>query len=150
VNFLQKQHGQIPPEQLKEINDVFNQFDKDSSGFLSPHEFKACLSALGEAISEENLHVVTKTYGDAEGRVSKDKFTDFMISRLSDTDTVEQITNSFKTLAGDQDFVTEQQLRIAFAQDQEALAYLLSNLPPKDNVPGGLDYHKFTHEAFSR
>jgi len=125
-------------------------FDKDNSGFLSPHEFKACLSALGEAISEESLHVVTKTYGDADGRVSKEKFTEFMIARLSDTDTAEQIVNSFKTLSGNQDFVTEQQLRIAFGQDQEALNYLLANLPAKDGVAGGYDFTKFVQSAFSR
>jgi len=147
---LAKQHGQVPPEQLKEINECFVQFDKDNSGFLSPHEFKACLSALGEAISEESLHVVTKTYGDADGRVSKEKFTEFMIARLSDTDTAEQIVNSFKTLSGNQDFVTEQQLRIAFGQDQEALNYLLANLPAKDGVAGGYDFTKFVQSAFSR
>ena len=147
---LAKQHGQVPPEQLKEINECFAQFDKDNSGFLSPHEFKACLSALGEAISEENLHVVTKAYGDADGRVSKEKFTDFMIARLSDTDTADQIVNSFKTLAGNQDFVTEQQLRAAFGGDPDALQYLLANLPPKDGIAGGYDFTKFVHDAFSR
>lgn len=147
---LSKQHSQVPPEQLKEINECFAQFDKDGSGFLSPHEFKACLSALGEHLSEENVHTVTKSIGDAEGRVSKDKFMEYMVTRLSDTDTAEQIVNSFSCLAGGQDFVTEQQLRIAFGQDPAALQYLLENMPPKEGVAGGYDYHKFTSSAFSR
>ena len=70
AELLAKEHGQVPPEQLQEINECFAQFDKDSSGTLVPHEFKACLSALGEAITEEAMHKLTQQYGDEIGRAS--------------------------------------------------------------------------------
>merc|ERR1711988_1197008 len=116
---LAQQHSQVPPEQLNEIKECFTQFDKDAKGHLIIYELKACLSALGESISEEGLDLVIKQYGDAEGRVDLANFTNFMVARLADAD-------------------NENQLRIAFPQDPDALAYLLQNIP-RHAESGGYD-----------
>jgi len=149
AELLAKEHGQVPPEQLQEINECFAQFDKDSSGTLVPHEFKACLSALGEAITEEAMHALTQQYGDEEGRITLPKFTEFMISRLADNDTKEQILTSFRVLSGDKDYVTEMQLRTAFGQDQDSLNYILANIEPKEGVEGGLDFEAFVSKCYA-
>lgn len=149
AELLAKEHGQVPPEQLQEINECFAQFDKDSSGTLVPHEFKACLSALGEAITEEAMHKLTQQYGDADGLITLPKFTEFMISRLADNDTKEQIMTSFRVLSGDKDYVTEMQLRTAFGQDQDSLNYILEHIKPKEGIEGGLDFESFVNECYA-
>ena len=57
---------------------------------------------------------------------------------LSDSESKEQIIESFKSLAGGLDFVTESQLRFVF-QD-ENLQYMLQSMPKKEGVEGGYDY----------
>lgn len=146
---LAQQHSQVPPEQLNEIKECFTQFDKDAKGHLIIYELKACLSALGESISEEGLDLVIKQYGDAEGRVDLANFTNFMVARLADADNENQILASFNVLSGGRDFVTEEQLRIAFPQDAEALAYLLQNIP-RHAESGGYDFAAFVRNAYSR
>jgi len=143
-----KQHSQVAPEQLNEIRECFKQFDKDNRGSLSNYEFKACLSALGESVSDETVNNVLKQYGNEENRITQDQFTEFMISRLADSDSETQIVNSFKSLAGDRDYVTADQLSIGF--DEETKKYLLTQMPAKEGVDGGYDYVKYAQDIFSR
>ena len=37
----------VSEEQIREINQTFNYFDRNKSGQLEYHEFKACLRSLG-------------------------------------------------------------------------------------------------------
>jgi len=143
-----KQHSQVAPEQLNEIHECFKQFDKENRGSLSNYEFKACLSALGESVSDDTVNNVLKQYGNDENRITQDKFTEFMVSRLADSDSEAQIVNSFKSLAGDRDYITADQLSIGF--DEETKKYLLAHLPPKEGVDGGYDYVKYAADIFSR
>jgi len=48
-----------------------------------------------------------------------------MKKRLADTDSQEQILESFKALAGDKDFVTEEDLRRS-GMDNEKVSYLIA------------------------
>jgi len=143
---LSKKHSDVTADQLNELKECFAHFDKSSNNSLLPHEFKACLSSLGESLSEQQMDVVIKEYGDAEGKITFQKFTDFMAKRLTDTDNKEQILASFKCLAGDKNFITEQELKIAFP-DADQRDYLLANLPP---LEGGYDYSSFTADIFTR
>lgn len=145
---LAKQHNQVPAEQLKEIKECFTQFDKENKGHLIKYELKACLSALGESVTEEGLDALLSQYGDAEARVNLDKFTEFMIARLADTDSEHQILASFKCISGDRPFVTEDQLNIGFSQNPEALQYLLASIPAHPD--GGYDYVAFVRSIFVR
>jgi len=148
---MTKSHGEVPSEQLQEIRDCFAKFDKDSNGTLARHEFKACLSALGEDISEPALDALMATHGQASDRgqlLSLESFTTFMINRLKDTDTEQQIIDSFKALCHDRPFVTEQELRMVFREEVD-FQYLLSQIP-KTSDGSGYDYVAYTKSIFSR
>lgn len=97
----------ITQEQLNEFRMSFNHFDKTRGGRLNPDEFKSCLVSLGYNIRSDRQ-------GDADfrrimlivdpnntGYVTFDTFLDFMTREATDTDTAEQIIDSFRILAGD-------------------------------------------------
>lgn len=65
------------------------------------------------------------------------------ISRTEVSDTPQTINNAFKTIAGDKDFVTEQELRRVL--DQETVDYLLQNM---EKTPNGYNYHTFTQKTY--
>jgi len=148
---LTKQHGEVPSEQLQEIRECFAKFDKDHNGTLARHEFKACLSALGEDISDAALDALMATHGQNTDHgivLSLDNFTAFMINRLKDTDTEQQIIDSFKALCHDRPFITEQELRLVF-REEENFQYLLTQIP-KTSDGSGYDYVAYTKNIFSR
>ena len=45
----------LSPEQIQEIRDTFNHFDKDKDGFLTKLDFKACLASIGEDLSDSDF-----------------------------------------------------------------------------------------------
>jgi Ca2+-binding EF-hand superfamily protein len=142
-------HGELPAEQLAEIQECFRKFDKDSTGGLARHEFKACLSALGEDISEAALDALWDGNHNANNEIEMEAFTNFVVSRLKDTDSEQQIVESFRALAGDRPFITESELKVAFREPAE-LEYILANMPPAAGVEGGYDYVAYTKSIFSR
>eukprot|EP01095_Lingulamoeba_sp_RSL-Kostka_P016998 TRINITY_DN85_c0_g2_i1.p1 TRINITY_DN85_c0_g2~~TRINITY_DN85_c0_g2_i1.p1 ORF type:complete len:600 (-),score=321.95 TRINITY_DN85_c0_g2_i1:47-1846(-) len=148
---MSKQHGQVPAEQLAEIKECFNQFDKNQNGFLVNHELKACLSALDEVVSDEQLEDILKQYGDDNNNITLQGFTDFMVNRLEDTHDQSQILDSFKILCDGRDYITEGELQPGFGSEPETLAYLLANMPKKvvDDVEG-YDYVAYVESMFSR
>lgn len=133
---------------LAEIHECFAQFDKDHDGSLARHELKACLSALDEDVSESALDAFFAKYGGESQTISKDAFTEFMLNRRADTDTKDQILESFQVITGGSDFITLDQLKMIFTGDD--LDYLLKHLPPKEGQENAYDFAAFTEAMFSR
>lgn len=97
----------ITQEQLTEFRGSFNHFDKNKSGRLNPDEFKSCLVSLGFNIRSDKQgdadfrRIMDVVDPNKTGYVAFDAFLDFMTRETTDTDTAEQIIDSFKILAGD-------------------------------------------------
>ncbi|XP_074600790.1 alpha actinin isoform X2 [Brevipalpus obovatus] len=141
----------ITQAQLNEFRMSFNHFDKNRTGGLNPDEFKSCLVSLGYNLRGDRQ-------GDAEfrrimcivdpnntGYVSFDAFLDFMTRETTDTDTAEQIIDSFRILAGDKPFITADELRRELPPDQAD--YCIKRMSPYNGsgtVPGALDYMSFS------
>ncbi|XP_015782541.1 alpha-actinin isoform X1 [Tetranychus urticae] len=141
----------ITQEQLNEFRMSFNHFDKTRSGRLNPDEFKSCLVSLGYNIRSDRQ-------GDADfrrimlivdpnntGYVTFDTFLDFMTREATDTDTAEQIIDSFRILAGDKSYITADELRRELPPDQAE--YCIKRMAPYRGtgaVPGALDYMSFS------
>lgn len=97
----------ITQEQLSDFRSAYNHFDKKRTGRLSPEEFRSCLVSLsynlrndkqGEADFKRIMAIVDP---NNTGYVTFDAFLDFMTRNTIDTDTAEQIIDSFRILAGD-------------------------------------------------
>lgn len=144
---LLKQSGsRVSPEQLSEFNETFKQFDKDNTGTLEKHEFKACLSALGHYSTDEQVTNLVNSLGKKQpGKIVFEEFVEYMVSKTEDTDTPATINNSFKTIAGDRDYVTEDELKRFM--DANTVAYLLKHMPSLGN--GQYDYKAYTKASYT-
>lgn len=141
----------ITEAQMKEFRDTFNHFDRDRSMSLEPHEFKMCLISLnynikeGEKGEEEFNRLMSIVDPNETGKVSFQAFVDFMTQEVSDSDTAEQVMDSFKILAGDKPYITADELRRELPPDQAE--YCIARMAPfegEDAVDGALDYMSFS------
>ncbi|XP_022130698.1 alpha-actinin, sarcomeric isoform X1 [Pieris rapae] len=141
----------ITQEQLTEFRASFNHFDKNRTGRLAPEELKSCLVSLGYSIGKDRQgeldfqRILAVVDPNNTGYVSFDAFLDFMTRESTDTDTAEQVIDSFRILAGDKPFITAEELRRELPPDQAE--YCVSRMPPYRGPgapPGALDYMSFS------
>lgn len=97
----------ITQEQLTEFRSSFNHFDKNRTGRLAPDEFKSCLVSIGYSIGKDRQgeldfqRILAVVDPNSTGFVHFDAFLDFMTRENTDTDTAEQVIDSFRILASD-------------------------------------------------
>lgn len=97
----------ITQEQLTEFRSSFNHFDKNRAGRLAPDEFKSCLVSIGYSIGKDRQgeldfqRILAVVDPNSTGFVHFDAFLDFMTRENTDTDTAEQVIDSFRILASD-------------------------------------------------
>ncbi|XP_035437224.1 alpha-actinin, sarcomeric isoform X2 [Spodoptera frugiperda] len=141
----------ITQEQLTEFRASFNHFDKNRTGRLAPEEFKSCLVSLGYSIGKDRQgeldfqRILAVVDPNSTGYVSFDAFLDFMTRESTDTDTAEQVIDSFRILAGDKPYITADELRRELPPDQAE--YCVARMPPYrgPGAPAGaLDYMAFS------
>lgn len=101
----------ITQEQLTEFRSSFNHFDKNRIGRLAPEEFKSCLVSIGYSIGKDKQgeldfqRILAVVDPNSTGFVHFDAFLDFMTRESTDTDTAEQVIDSFRILASDKVFM---------------------------------------------
>ncbi|XP_076442303.1 alpha-actinin, sarcomeric-like isoform X2 [Babylonia areolata] len=141
----------ISEDQMNEFRMSFNHFDKNRTRRLEPKEFKACLISLGYKIRDDKQgeadfqRIMSIVDPNNSGYVTFDAFLDFMTRETADTDTAEQVMQSFKILAGDKPYITAQILRQELPPDQAE--YCIQRMAPytgRDAEPGALDYMSFS------
>ncbi|CAH2041336.1 unnamed protein product, partial [Iphiclides podalirius] len=141
----------ITHEQLNEFRASFNHFDKNRTGRLAPEELKSCLVSLGYSIGKDRQgeldfqRILAVVDPNNTGYVSFDAFLDFMTRESTDTDTAEQVIDSFRILAGDKPYITAEELRRELPPDQAE--YCVARMPPyrgSGAPPGALDYMAFS------
>jgi len=145
---LEQSGSGVTAEQLAEYQETFKAFDKDKSGDLEPHEFKACLAALGDDVDDATVNRLISTFGKTKpGRMMFEEFTNYMISKAEASDTPNTIKNAFKEISGGKDFITEEDLNRVPGMTPETVTYLLSNMP---NNGGKYDYNGFTDNTYKK
>ncbi|XP_039501309.1 alpha-actinin, sarcomeric-like [Drosophila santomea] len=141
----------ISQEQLNEFRSSFNHFDKNRTGRLSPEEFKSCLVSLGYSIGKDCQgdldfqRILAVVDPNNTGYVHFDAFLDFMTRESTDTDTAEQVIDSFRILAADKPYILPDELRRELPPDQAE--YCIQRMPPykgPNGVPGALVYMSFS------
>ncbi|XKL66158.1 hypothetical protein PGB90_009578 [Kerria lacca] len=141
----------ITQDQLNEFRASFNHFDKNRTGRLTPEEFKSCLVSLGYSIGKDRQgeidfqRILAIVDANSTGYVHFDAFLDFMTRETTDTDTAEQVIDSFRILAGDKPYILADELRRELPPDQAE--YCIHRMPPykgPNSAPGALDYMSFS------
>lgn len=141
----------ITQEQLNEFRGTFNHFDKNRTGRLNPDEFKSSLVSLGYNVRSDKQgdaefrRIMTVVDPNATGYVAFGTFLDFMTRESTDTDTAEQIVDSFRVLSGDKQYITAEDLRRELPHDQaEYCIQRMHAYKGVGTVPGALDYLSFS------
>jgi len=141
----------LTDEQIQEINDNFEYFDKDNSKYLNRRELRTCLQSLGEEATPAEVTKVFDEYDtDKDGKIGFEEFKRFMFKQLGDTNTIDEIRQAFKYLSYDEEFITIENLT-AVVNDvsfkDRHVEYLKREMKPKGN---GLDWPTWTQEVFDR
>jgi actinin alpha len=136
----------LSPEQLKELKDAYNHFDKDRDGSLIKLEFKALLAALGEDLPDNEVDkIFAASDKDKDGKINFDEFVAFFSKAQSASSGYDEVMNAFAQLAEGKDVVTEGQLRSCM--DKAEVDYLLTKMPQKD---GGYDYKAYVNATYGK
>lgn len=145
----------ITEEQMKELRTTFNHFDKDQTNKLEKSEFRKCLIALGYNIDISNeddpefLRIMKMVDPNCVGSVTFQAFLDFMTHETTDTDTADQVLESFRILAGDKPYITADELHRELPPEQAD--YCISRMSAyigEDAAPGALDYRSFSSALY--
>lgn len=145
----------ISQEQLNEFRGSFNHFDKNRTGKLNPDEFKSCLISLGYSIGKDRQgdidfqRICGIVDPNSSGFVQFDAFLDFMTRENVDSDTAEQVIDSFRILAGDKPFILPEELQRELPPDQAE--YCIQRMQPYsggDAPAEALDYMSFSTSLY--
>ncbi|XP_078590924.1 alpha-actinin, sarcomeric-like isoform X4 [Branchiostoma floridae x Branchiostoma japonicum] len=140
----------IPEEKLQEFRASFSHFDKKRTLALEPESFRQCLLSMGYHFNPgregdaEFAHILGVVDPNGSGYVTFQAFLDFMTRETTDSDTAEQVMQSFKILAGDKPYITQEELRRELPPDQaEYCIARMTQYTGPDGIPGALDYMSF-------
>ncbi|MDP2434761.1 MAG: hypothetical protein Q8P67_03370, partial [archaeon] len=136
----------LTPDQFKEIDDNFQQFDADHDSLLTGRELKTCLYSLGEEKGPKQIAEIVDKFGNGSGSITYDNFKEFMIQLLGDADTKDEILNGFQLINRRADGVATQE-RMALVLSEPDVSYILTTAPPQAD---GVDYTVWTEDVFSR
>jgi len=134
----------VSKEQYAEIQQQWTQFDKDKSGTLDRHEFKALLYSLGEEKGSQEVIAIMEKVGEGKGkecRIKYNGFKEFMITQLGDTETKEEIINGFRLINRGSETIKDD--LITQVMENEELAFIKST-----HASG--DYSAWAETVFAR
>jgi len=132
---------QLSAEKMEEYKQTYLHFDADQNGLLEYYELRACLTAIGEDVTDDQAKEFIAKYTDT-GKMSFENFTNFMEEHFANTDTSEGYKEAFRCIAGGNPFITAEQLAQFFPDDAE---YLKSRMP---EVEGGYDYTQYVYQSY--
>merc|ERR1712110_1168454 len=109
----------ISQEQMNEFRASFNHFDRAKKGYLELDDFAAVLISMGYQLGEQEFARIMAIVDPSNtGMGTFQSFIDFMTRESTDSDTAEQVIESFKVLAGDKPFILPDELRRELPPEQ--------------------------------
>jgi len=141
------QLGNLTPQQLKEIKEVFDHFDLDNDGVLARDEFIMACKGLGLSLSEDDCHdYFDKIDEDDNDEISFDEFSGFCAEQLQSGSSKEDVLVAF-------DILTPENLTLEKIEEQFDPVVVnftkrhMDKVLKEDGVT--LDHEKFTTLVFS-
>ena len=142
AQILAKQALEVSPEQIKELQEVFNFFDEDKSGSIGLNELKEACTGAGIDLPESEIERRMREKR-ADMLFSLEDFTSFMLAELKSGDTIEHVTSAFQQLGDGAEVLTPAQLDSAFQTEPDLKIYIAERMPDGD-------FKRFIQELFSR
>ncbi|KAI9300521.1 calmodulin [Cunninghamella echinulata] len=93
---------QLTQEQIDEIREAFNLFDKDNDGAISSKELGTAMRSLNMNPTEAELQdMIMEVDKDGNGIIDFNEFLTLVSKKLKDTDSPEEIQEAFKVFDKD-------------------------------------------------
>ncbi|KAJ2776472.1 alpha-actinin [Coemansia interrupta] len=139
----------LTPAQLEEFEATFRYFDRDSSNVLNDIEFRAALDSLGHLFSDDEFASLYDQLSCGEEYITFEVYIRFMVELTEDQTTPEQLLQSFRVIAGEKEYVTEEDLRLSELSSL-SIAYLVKAMPRSEAAANGFDYLAYLRGVFQR
>jgi len=130
----------ITEEMYSELKEMFETFDKSNDGILQDNELQQVLKSMDMELSQEELTTLVGGNG-----VGFDTFMAFMTEKLKDTDTYDQVIDSFDMVSNNN---SEKKIKLSQLEavlSAEDVEYIKDNC---DIVNDSLDYQTYTGMCF--
>jgi calmodulin len=89
-------------DQIEEIKDAFNLFDKDGDGNITTKELGTVMRTLGQNPTENELQeMINDVDADGSGSIEFSEFLNLMAKKMKDTDINEELIEAFKVFDKD-------------------------------------------------
>ena len=100
-------------DEIEEIREAFNLFDTDCNGTIDPGELKIAMQSLGmEAKNQAIYQMINDIDQDRKGNIAFEEFLEIMTSRISYSDSEEDIKKVFNLFDDDKTgYITIQNLK---------------------------------------
>ena len=87
----------ITDDQRKELQDIFDQFDKDKDGKISGKELANAMESMGQNPTDEEINEMMREVDlNQDGKIDFDEFMILMTKSSPDTQTEEEVINAFR------------------------------------------------------
>ena len=142
AQILAKQALEVSPEQIKELQEVFNFFDEDKTGTIQLAELKEACTGAGIDLAEEEIERRMRER-KPDMLFTLDDFTSFMLAELKSGDSIEHVTSAFEQIGEGSASLSPAQVESAFQSEPDLKQYIAERMPDGD-------YRRFIAELFSR
>lgn len=139
----------LTPAQLEEFEATFKYFDRDDSNVLNDAELRSALDSLGHSFSDDEYTALYDQLSCGTGYITFEVYIRFMVELTEDQTTPEQLLQSFRVIAGDKEYVTEEDFRLSDLTPA-SIAYLVKSMPPSELADNGYDYLTYLQGVFQQ
>ncbi|XP_071796283.1 neo-calmodulin-like [Asterias amurensis] len=110
---IEEQHDDLTHDQIEELKNAFDVFDKDGNGFITSKELGSVMRSLGQNPTDAELHtMINQADLDGNGIVNFPEFVAMMLKRLEGNDKNEGIREAFRAFdVEDKGFICANELR---------------------------------------
>lgn len=132
---------------------MFNSFDADGDGYLTPHEFSVALNSLGLHVNEKELDEILQIFDEnRDGKISRKEFDSVMNEHLSRPDkfakaSISEIEMLFNIFDRDRDgYIAKNDFKhvLGLIGSAASESMIFQNMNLLDNKPNGLvDFAEF-------
>lgn len=128
---IAERSGDVTPEQIKEIKEVFDYFDVDGDDNLNMKEFHSCTTGIGIVFTEEQMMEAFASIDvSGDGLIDFDEFTTFMAERLKEPGAASaDVQRAFNDLSDLEGTITDSQVKRFFMLYPDDIAYLEDCMP---------------------
>lgn len=140
----------LSPEQLQDIRESFDLFDRDGDGHITPEEFATILRSWGQTPTDKEVNdIIAQVDKNGNGMIEFDEYVQMMCNSIKHFETEEDYVSAFKVFDEDNDGkITTNELTLILQNLCEPISKeeidMLIQLADTDKN-GLIDYAAFVH-----